>query len=174
MKEGYWINYRTGKEFPIDEHERWLRKPGNAKKLGLPDRVADAISGFEPVKDREKMILFVMQHAPVMRARGHGNYVTFEFASRRRQDPMDAIWMWGLSNAGDYTGLYIVNFATGEKTSIYWKDFKDAMDIGGAEAVMRAASTESMSLGVKVAVELLDLSRRLIGEKEVVTQGVDD
>ena len=167
MKEGYWLNYKTGKEFSIDEHERWLRRGNNAKKLGLPKRVIDAFSEFEPVKDRDKFLTFVMQHAPVMRVRGHGNYITFEYASRRRNDPIDAIWMWGLKNgAGPFTGLYVVNFATGEKTSMYWKDFKEAMDEGGASEVMRVATVEPFQWQEKLASELLDLSRKLIGEKE--------
>jgi hypothetical protein len=166
MKGGYWINYRTGKDFEIDEHETWLRRKGNAKKLGLPKKVVTAIKEFKPVKDREKFLTFVMQHAAVMRVRGHGNYVTFEYSSRSRRDPMDSIWLWGLQNAGPYTGMYIVNFATGEKTSIYWREFKEAMDSGGAEAVMRVASTEEFIWKEKIAEELLDLSKRLIGEKE--------
>jgi hypothetical protein len=166
VKSGFWINYKTGKSFPIDEHETWLRKKGNAKKLGLSKRVIEAINEFKVVKDRDKFLTFVMQHAPVMRVRGHGNYVTFEYSSRSRKDPMDAIWLWGLKNAGPYTGLYIVNFATGEKTSIYWRDFKEAMDTGGADAVMRVASTEEFTWRECIAEELLDMSRRLIGEKE--------
>jgi len=168
MKEGYWINYKTGKEFPVDEHERWMRKGKNAQRLGLPDRVLDAFGEFEPVKDRDKMLLFIMQHAPVMRVRGHGNYVTFEYASRSRRDPMDAIWMWGLDNAGPLTGIYIVDTATNEKTSIYWKDFLRAMEEGGPDAVMRVASTMQMRIKAKIASELLDLARRFIGEKETM------
>ncbi|RKY70360.1 MAG: hypothetical protein DRQ14_09090, partial [Candidatus Latescibacterota bacterium] len=66
------------------------------------------------------------------------------------------------------TGLYIVNFATNEKTSILWKDFKEAMEAGGPEAVMRVASTEPAPLREVVVSELLEISRRLIGEKYVL------
>lgn len=166
MKDGFWINYRTGKEFQIDEHESWIRRGSNAKKLGLPQRVIDAFDEFEPVKDRDKFLVFIMQHAPVMRVRGHGNYVTFEFASRRRNDPIDAIWSWGMSNAGPMTGMYIVNFATNEKTSMYWKDFETAMERGGSEAVMRVASVVPFQWKEIVAKEVLDVSRKMIGEKE--------
>jgi hypothetical protein len=163
MKEGYWINYSIGKSFEVDEHERWLRRKGNARKLGLSKGVVEAFGEFEPVKDRDKFLLFVLQHAPVMRVRGHGNYVTFEYSSRNRRDPMDAIWLWGLDNgAGVYTGLYVVNFASGEKTSILWKDFKAAMDEGGADAVMRVATVEQMVWRESVARELLEISKRLV------------
>ncbi len=171
MKDGYWINYKTGKSFPIDEHETWIRRRGNAKKLGVPEKVRRAFPEFKIVKDRTRFMMFLMQHAPIMRGRGHGNYMTFEYSSSSRQDPMDAIWLWGLKNAGPFTGLYIVNFATGEKTNIYWKDFKEAMDSGGAEAVMRIAAehTETFEWNAKIASELLDLSRRFIGEPTVMT-----
>ena len=165
MKDGYWINYKTGKEFVIDEHERWLRRKGNARKLGLPKLVIEAFGEFEPARDRNKLLLFVLKHAPVMRVRGHGANVTFEYSSRNRRDPVDAIWLWGLDNgAGPFTGLYIVNFASGEKTSIQWKDFKAAMEEGGPDAVIRVASTEYFEWKEAVASELLELSRRLIGD----------
>jgi len=167
MREGYWINYQTAKQFPIDEHERWLRKKGNAKKLGVPQRVIDGFGEFEPVKDRDKFLLFVMQHAPVMRVRGHGNYATFEYASRRERAPMEAIWLWGMENAGPRTGMYIVNFATNDKMSTYWDKFDEAMNEGGASQVMRVASTTKMRWKEEVARDILALSRRLIGEKEV-------
>jgi len=176
MKDGFWINYRTGKEFDIDEHETWIRRPGNAKKLGIPSKVQKAFPEFTIVKDRIKFVMFLMQHAPIMRVRGHGNYVTFEYSSRSRNDPMDSIWLWGLKNAGPFTGMYIVNFATGEKTNIYWRDFKEAMESGGAEAVMRVAAdrTEIFEWNKKVATELLDLSRRFIGETTVASLSLVD
>jgi len=163
MREGMWINYRTGKTFDIDEHERWLRRDDNADKLGVPQKVQDAFGEFEPVKDRDKFLLFVMKHAPVMRVRGHGNYVTFEFSSRQKRQVMDEIWLWGLKNAGALTGLYIVNFATGEKTNVYWNEFKNAMDNDNIEKVLRVG-TETFRLKEKVAAELLELSRLLLGE----------
>lgn len=164
MKEGFWINYKTGREFAVDEHERWLRRKGNAKKLGLPKKVVEAFGEFEPERERNKFLLFVLRHAPVMRVRGHGNRVAFEYASRNLKAPMDAIWLWGLDNAGPFTDLYIVNFASGEKTSILWKDFKDAMEEGGADAVMRVAAVEPVVWRESVAAELLELSRRLLGD----------
>ena len=118
VKEGYWINYRTGKEFPVDEHEQWLRSSGNARKLGVPHGVVSMFGNFAPQKARDKFLMFVMANAPVMRARGHGSYATFEYSSRDRQDPMDAVWMWGKRNAGTVHDLRIVNFATKETTEM--------------------------------------------------------
>ena len=33
MKEGFWINYRTGREFPIHEHELCVRVRENAHAI---------------------------------------------------------------------------------------------------------------------------------------------
>jgi hypothetical protein len=164
MKEGYWINYKNGKVFNIVEHETWLRRRGNAKKLGVPPNVIRAFSEFEPVRDRDKFLMFIMQHAPVMRVRGHGNYVSFEYASRDRSAPLEAIWDWAMDNAGPYTLLYIVNLVTKEKTQIYYQDFEIAMGDGGARAVMRAASVEKIVIIEKIAKELLVMAKRLTSD----------
>ena len=161
MKEGYWINYGNGKVFPIDEHERWLRTPGNAKKLGLPANVLAMFKKFKPEKDRDKFLLFVMQHADVMRARGHGNYISFEYASSSRQQPMDAIWEFGKENLGPFSSLNIVNFATKENTQIMFQEFEELMQSGGYESVMRVASRK-MSMNKRIAIELLALSKELL------------
>jgi len=160
MKEGYWINYKTGKEFPIHEHEQWIRVPKNAKKLGVPKNVIALFNDFKPDRDRDKFLMFIMKHAPVMRVRGHGNYATFEYASRNRRDPMDAIWMWGQQNAGPFTGLYIVNFATREKAQMNWNQFEELMDSGGPDAVMRAASTK-FRIKKAISDELAIIRRKL-------------
>jgi hypothetical protein len=162
MKEGYWLNYRTGKEFEIDEHERWLRAPGNARKLGVPPNVIIMFNNFRPEKDRDKFLLFVMKSAPVIRARGHGSHMTFEYASRDRQSPMDSVWMLAKQHAGLFTQLDIVNFATGESTQVSFQDFESAMDSGGADAVMRVAGARRFEVKGCIARELLEISKELL------------
>jgi len=163
MQEGYWINYGSNfKIFPIDEHERWVRDDKNAEKLGIPDYVA---AKAKTIKDREKYLLFLMEHAPIMRVRGHGSYTTFEFHSRDRQDTMDAILIWGKRNAGPFTTLNIINFATHENTQMKFGDFEEEMDSGGAEAVLRVANaTKEIWLKASVVKELLAISRQLISK----------
>jgi len=163
MKEGYWANYRTGRMVPVNEHEEFIREPKNAKKMGVPDNVIKAFGRFRPRQDRDKLLLFIMQHAPLMRIRGHGDFASFEYSSRDRSDPMDTIWMWGKQNAGPFTGILISNFATGEKTQLTWENFERAMDEGGYDAVMRVAKTPSAPVRRKVAAELLALSKKLLG-----------
>ena len=140
MKEGFWLNFNTGKSFVIDEHERWLRAPGNAEKLGVPQQVIDSFSEFVVTRDRNKFLISVMQHSPIMRVRGHGGYVTFEYSSRSRNDPLDAIGLWGRTVLGPLSEMNIVNFATGEMTNIRWSEFKKAVDGGAYESVVLSAA----------------------------------
>ena len=162
MREGYWINYRTGKEFSVDEHEEWLRAPGNAKKLGVPQSVIDMFGKFKPVKDRDKFLLFVVNNAPVMRVRGHGVTIAFEYASRERQSPMEAIWALAKKDAGPFSQLYIVNFATKESTQMMYSDFEKTMDSEGADAVMRVAAVRGFSVKDSIARELLEISKEIL------------
>ena len=162
MKEGYWANYGTGKMVPVYEHEEFIRELGNAKKLGVSDKVIKSFGKFKPGKDRDKFLLFLMQNSQLMRIRDHGDFASFEYSSHNRSDPMDVIWAWGKRNAGPYTGLLISNFATGEKTQIMWEQFEQAVDSGGYEAVMRVAKVISNPIRRKIASELLALSKKLL------------
>ena len=106
-----------------------------------------------------------MEHAPIMRVRGHGSYTTFEFHSRNRSDTMDAILTWGKRNAGPLTTLNIINFATHENTQMKFCDFEEEMDSGGAEAVLRVAkATKKIHIKASIARELLAISRQLISK----------
>lgn len=166
MHDGYWINYRTGATFPMPEHETWIRDPKNAKKLGVP---ASVISLASKVKNREKYLLVLMAHAPIMRVRGHGADVAFEFNSRNRNMVMDAIWTWGKENAGPFTWMNIVNFGTGENTQMSFEEFDNQMDSGGAEAVLRVAkSNRKISVRSSIARELLEISKQLVGKSIMV------
>lgn len=162
MREGYWLNYRTGKEFEIDEHEQWIRTPGNAKKLGVPQNVIEAFSKFRPVTDRDKFLLFVLKNAPVIRARGHGGYIAFEYNSRERQSPLESIWALAKQHAGPFSQLYIVNFATKETVQMSFQQFEETMDRDGVEGLMRVATIRRFSVKKAIARELLEISKEIL------------
>ena len=141
MKDGFWLNYRTGEYYLIDEHEMWLRTPGNAQKLGVSQKLIDKFSDFTPVRDRNKFLIWVMQNSPVMRIRGHGGYVTFEYSSRSQSAPLDTILMWGKNNLGPLSEMHIVNFAGSEMTNIRWCEFKRDVDGGRCDSLLNAVTT---------------------------------
>ena len=159
MREGFWINYRNGKQFPVDEHEQWLRRPGNSDKLGISDSLAhELFKKYEPVKDRDKMLTKLMHRAPIMRVRGHGSDITFEYASHSKRDPLEAIMDSAKKYAGPYSWLNIVNLATGENNSLTFNDFKTLMEEDRVEDVMRVASNRQR----RIAKNILILAKRLL------------
>ena len=121
MKEGFWGNYETGEYFRIDEHEKWLRRPGNAERLGIP---SGAIADFPKYPTREALLLSVYRRAPVMRWRGHGTSVTFEFDGAGWARPLELICKWGRAFAGDRLHFHMVNFRTMEIFDALWGELK--------------------------------------------------
>lgn len=155
MNSGYWINYSTGKKFRIEEHERWIRQWRNAKKLGISSDLFDEFDEFTPVEDRDEMLMYVMEKAPVMRMRGHGGLYSFEFNTRRAKKPLESIWEFCMDYAGDYTSLYIVNFATKEKVQMLYKDFNNLMMEGLEDAVLRVAKKIRLRRGSQDMANIL-------------------
>ena len=90
----------------------WLREPGNARRLGVPKEViAEALERFNPFVDRNAFLMYVMARAPVMRIRGHGHYVTFEYHVITDDDASRAIKKFAAKMLGPLTGLNVVNLA---------------------------------------------------------------
>lgn len=83
MREGAWINAKTGDYVWVDDHARWLRRnPDQAARLGLPADVLVELGqiGWDLTPLAERVIaLHKAMEAGFIRARGHGAYVTFEF-----------------------------------------------------------------------------------------------
>ena len=98
MQEGFWGNYQTGNYYQIDEHERWIRRGGNAHKLGVSSDISGCFGAFA---DRETLLPFVFAHAPVMRWRCHGESVTFEFSFEGWARPLYLIQKWCKLFAGE-------------------------------------------------------------------------
>lgn len=140
--EGFWINYDSGKTFPVDEHETWIRKPVNAKKIGLSSGLFKMFDKYKYQKDRDDFLVFIMSKAPIMRVRGHGSYWTFEFYSSKIDDILFEIYKFAKGIAGDYTGMNIVNMKNKDVAQIYFKDFKEKIKDGDTESIMKVAKKE--------------------------------
>ena len=99
----------------------WLRRGGNAAKLGVPK---DVIAEFSHYAARETLLPFVYRHAPVMRWRCHGESVTFEFCADDWGKPLALIRGWGTMFAGNFLLLRMVNFRDMEIRETLWKDWR--------------------------------------------------
>jgi hypothetical protein len=81
MKEGAWLEASTGSWHWIDDHADWIRRPVNARSVGLPEEAVTRIAAMPRQAacgpERTAIILEAMTHG-LIRYRGHGAQVTFE------------------------------------------------------------------------------------------------
>ena len=131
MKEGYWINYKTKKVFEINEHELWIRNINNATKISLSEKTIDSFDKFKSGKDRDSFLIYVMRENPVMRVRGHGASITFEFNSKVLDDALQAIGKFCKDeNIGDYMMLNVFNFENNKRFNCLYKDWDASLKSG--------------------------------------------
>jgi len=117
MKEGFWINYQTGERFEVFDHENWLRDERNATRLGVPPEIVTRFGDFTPANDRVRFLTFVLSNAPVLRVRGHGVDITFEFAAAdtaAESKALEAIHRLCEDVAGAQSWMQISNITTGK------------------------------------------------------------
>ncbi|MEI6644804.1 MAG: hypothetical protein WCP12_02060 [bacterium] len=125
MLDGFWMNYEMKriKWAIITEHETWIRDWKNAKKMGVPEDVFAHFQQYIPHTDRIPMLKWLMETTPLMRIRGHGTYITFEFSNTDVTRAVKGIAKWGEECAGIFSLLKIHNFASGKDYNVRWKDF---------------------------------------------------
>jgi len=81
VREGYWVNLRTGQWFEIDDHAAWVRRFDCACRAGLSDEAARRI-GAMPYRHLDgperHAILYAAMACGLVRIRGHVDHVTLE------------------------------------------------------------------------------------------------
>ena len=146
MKEGAWINARTGKSEWIDEHALYALRGGPMiDSLGLPRRVWEDIQQYTPDfsgPGRESILITVM-NAGFIRMRGHGQSWSFEFTINTR-DALMAIQEFLDKYAGPYTHLVINNLRTKEQISMNYNEFTLYMVENEPEKILRYATKVAM------------------------------
>ena len=138
MKEGYWMNHETGQVIEIDEHELWLRRDGNAERLGVPVEVIARFGDFVPRTERDRFLTAVMSRAPVMRIRGHGEYITFEFALSDPNPALESIRRFCDGIAGPTMWLRIGNLLTQKTIMLPFSEFLEKYDRGEIAGLLTA------------------------------------
>lgn len=129
LREGAWINARTGQWSFIDEHADWAKRPGNLASIGLPDAVREAISDIPNDYDgenRKKILLAVMASGGI-RLRGHGDWVAIEFTI----DTASALLACRdvLRNiAGEFTLCRFNNLSKGESLEVLYRDYEQHIE----------------------------------------------
>ncbi len=117
-RAGYWANWRhPSRVFEVSDHQVWMRDPSNACRLGVDAKVIDGFRDYPynhgDEQARAVFLRFVMQNAPVMRIRGHGDHITFEFHASTDADAERAYrcvrWFYRRAGVGPFMGHRIVN-----------------------------------------------------------------
>lgn len=164
MKEGAWVNTRTGRVFWVREHAQFAKSKDGQIAMGLtPDTCAviDATPWATVGPDREAICLAVMK-AGFFRFRGHGNCVTCEFYGSTYEN-LWACYSFLQEMCGPMPHCTFNNLKTGEQIAMSYQEFSADMS-DDERKVMRVAQTIFAARG---AVDLTD-SRHLDPEERVV------
>ena len=116
------MNYRTGRIVALEareQHEIVIRDKRVAHTLGVPTPVYDEFARYKPEADRCRFLKSLMAKVPLMRVRGHGSHVTFEYAARSKRMPEQAVRLWARKYAvGPATLICLVNLRTGRHRTL--------------------------------------------------------
>jgi hypothetical protein len=131
MREGYFICMDTGKAFSVHDHELDIRKVEFAKKLGISDNVFNQFSNYEPVKDRQKFLTWLLSNSKLVRVRGHGVHSVLEWAGAGNdKNALEAIHKWGKKVCGPCLMLCMINITSGKQYNSFWLPFDTSMKAG--------------------------------------------
>ena len=122
MKEGAWLNARTGEWAWIGEHATWIMVPENACRLGMAKTAALQLSQM-PVDFNgpgRRTILRAAMAQGFIRVRGHGVDVTFEH-TMHQAEAMVAARSFMASNFGPMTWCRFTNVMTMEMIEIAYQ-----------------------------------------------------
>ena len=140
MLDGYWLNYETMKWNTITEHETWIRDETNATKIGVPPEVVERFKEYVPHDGRIPFLTWLLKVTPLMRIRGHGETISFEFSNPQVDAPLKALSKWCRACAGEFSMLMVRNFATDTVFNVRWGEF----DAQAAKKVLESSSCASM------------------------------
>jgi hypothetical protein len=131
MTEGYFINIATGKSFSVHDHEISIRKAEFAKEVGLSDILFNQFSNYEPVKDRDAFLRWLLSNSELIRVRGHGVYSMLEWGgSGNDKKALEAIHKWGKMVCGPCLMLCMINITSGKQYNSFWLPFDTSMKAG--------------------------------------------
>lgn len=146
--EGYWLNAKNGKYKGVHEHANFLQDPNNVKKIGLSSRFVKETKGLDWIKDRPEILIAAMNEG-LVRIRGHGNLISFEFTYDTRkvlhavEDFLDKVFL-----AGPMSTLRFNNIRTHESIDISYNNFIEQM-MDDWRKVLRVAGKSKMNYDEK-------------------------
>lgn len=141
MKEGAWINARTGEYWWVSEHSQFVQSPANQQTMGLSEATRQKLVGIGPVnvgagEKRNEVLIAVMQ-AGFIRFRGHGASLTCEFWGDKNRN-LWACYSFLEKVAGPMSYCVLNNLKTKEQISLPFQEFTERMQ-EDPDGVLRVA-----------------------------------
>ena len=124
MTEGYFLNINTGKAYPVRNHEMAIREKEFATKIGIKDSLFQQFPEYEPVKDREAFLRWILSKVPIIRVRGYGVWVGIQWGCGSDKQAFEAIRKWGRKVCGPCLMLRMCNIKTGKQYNSFWLLFE--------------------------------------------------
>ena len=148
MKEGAFINGRTGVWCWITEHASWIQNPENACALGMALEVHAKLAElpWDFNGPGREAILRVAMEGGFIRVRGHGSSVTFEF-TLPTEVAIGAALPFMAENFGPLTGCRFNNLGTGERFGTTYESLPGALSIWRVKQLRQASMQAEELLG---------------------------
>jgi len=128
MREGCWIRSTGDWHWITTEHASWILKPENGRLLGLSEEIQSKISTipWDFNGPGREAILHLAMGEGLIRMRGHGASVTFEYTL-----PMAAVIhsvsIFMGQNCGLLTWCKFNNLRNGQSLGIFYQDLCEAI-----------------------------------------------
>lgn len=150
MREGFWIVAATGEYQLITEHASWLQITTNARAVGLPEDVIEAIQAvrWDLNGPGRRQILMLAMDNGLIRSRGHGPAeVTFEF-TMDTEVAIRAVLPFMHATLGPASVPKFNNLRTGESISFVYGEGKTVIESGDISALLPSRKQATMSMPV--------------------------
>lgn len=141
MREGAWFN-ANGEWSWISEHASWIQRSENARSLGLPDEEQARLCSipWDFNGPGREAILRAAMNSGLIRMRGHGSSVTFEFTLSLAR-VIQAVGPFMERHFGPRTWCQFNDLETGECLGIFYEDL--GTGIPGHDTLNSAASVDT-------------------------------
>ena len=141
MNEGAWIT-SSGQYIWVFDHAWWIRRPQNARLVGLPEPIRQRLAEMDRSWGRStrRDVLLEVMTAGLIRVRGHGVWTTFE-----ARIPIPQMISTGATfmaaNFGPLMGCRFNDLETGASWEGLYRDLAEALGSESLAALLRKGNS---------------------------------
>ena len=159
MREGFWIQAKTGAFRLVDDHARWIQRPENARGFELAEDVVRALGDLHwdfNGKGRRDILLLAMDRGGLIRTRGHGpGAVTFE-ATLTIEEIIKGSAKFMHLNCGPATRCTVSDLRRGETIVFTYGEAKPVIEAGDYRFLLPVWMRPTQALPVRRPYVLLN------------------